>query len=67
LNACSKVEAVERLRHESLGGQTEAAVKSDFLFNKLTSPANHMLKKTEDTQKLQVHVLRAVLNITLGP
>jgi hypothetical protein len=63
------VEAVERLRHESLGGQTEAAVKSDFLFNKLTpsSPANHLLKKTEDLQKLQVRILRAVLNITLGP
>jgi hypothetical protein len=63
LNACSKVEAVERLRNEN-GGQNNGdgddvahsnVVKSDFLSSRnVHTTTNHMLKKTEDTQKLQV-------------
>ena len=63
LNACSKVEAVERLRHEDIvnatndGVDDKSLVRSDYLPNvgqATTTTVNHVLKKTEDSIKLQV-------------
>ncbi len=67
LSACSKVEAVERLKYEDvngagvqgLDGDDPHVVKSDFLTSRnVHTTTNHMLKKTEDTQKLQVKIRR---------
>ena len=61
LSACSKVEAVERLKQDDIVqvgldiGQEDDVVASDFLTSRnVHTTTNHMLKKTEDTQKLQV-------------
>lgn len=67
LNACSKVEAVERLRHESDVDDGDCdVVKSEMSFSNFghsststtmaTTTVNHLLKKTEDAQKLQVRI-----------
>ena len=68
LNACSKVEAVERLRHENDADADDGdcdVVKSEITLSNFghssttttttsSMSVNHLLKKTEDAQKLQV-------------
>lgn len=73
LGACSKVEAVDRLRQEpQLEDEVDGlqAVKRDFMTGRnldFDLTTNHMLKKTDEVQKLQDTIRNVRENVTPLP